>query len=139
MTKPSPSPSSGGKHHPEYEFGGPIGATFVTLTLPLVVYALHLLCNEHGCLGFSLAQGGLVIPPIPELSSIVWWRNDAFLVFLGWFALHVVLLYVLPGQIAYGVASEGHAALPYKINGINARTQAIPLVVIYRDGIGAIS
>jgi len=37
----------------KYEFGGPIGVTFVIIGLPFVIYALYFLCNNDYCLNFS--------------------------------------------------------------------------------------
>jgi hypothetical protein len=119
----------------EYEFGGPIGAAGIVLALPLLVLGLHILCNENGCLGiggpgawYQLTYAGQPISSLSlwasniysDLHHIQWWSNEAFMVVVGWLALHAVLLFVIPGPIVNGVASNlaEYPPLPYKINGM---------------------
>ena len=40
----------------KYEFGGPIGAFFIIIGLPIVIYALFFLCNDSYCITASNYQ-----------------------------------------------------------------------------------
>jgi len=98
----------------EYEFGGPIGALGTVLSLPIVIYALFFLCNDHGD---CLSVYPLHIPSLPDFSQVEFWNTDAFLVTLGWFSWLIVLSFILPGAYVQGVKLETGERLTYKING----------------------
>lgn len=103
-----------------YEFLGPPGALFVTLTVPLVTYALYFGCSE--------AVGGC--PPnlsiVPDqikaaLSNPAWWKGlwdtEASLVYLAWYTFCVVAWAVLPGDRVEGTTLRTGEKKKYKING----------------------
>lgn len=89
--------------HVEYEFGGPWGALGVVVGLPLVIYLLFFLCNGQVCVGnpFSFAWGTWYRKHLPRLGDLV--STEAWVMYLGWMAFHVLLERVLPGEIAEGV------------------------------------
>lgn len=119
---PSSSSSSSKKtkskkdHHGKtfhYEFGGPIGAFFTMVSLPVVVYGLYFACNGDYCVNFTNYENF----PIPQsLCSL--WNTNAFLVTCAWIGLHVVLERFLPGDVAEGVPLKHDGSrLKYPLNG----------------------
>ena len=78
------------KHKREYEFGGPLGAFFMMLGLPIAVLALYIFCNEGAPCTFNQK------PKIPPL----WGSTGAFfdkghLIVDAWLVIQV-LFYLLP-------------------------------------------
>lgn len=73
---------------PNYEFGGPIGAFFTMISLPLVILALYSACSPQTC---SIQD--VFKTKIPSASSM--FSLKALLVVLGWLAFNI-LLYFLP-------------------------------------------
>ena len=102
-----------------YEFLGPPGALFITLTVPIFTYALYFGCSQpHGC------------PPnintIPDqlllsLSNPEWWKGlwdtQAALIYLGWYAFCIVAWVVLPGDRVEGTTLRNGGKKLYTING----------------------
>lgn len=103
-----------------YEFLGPSGAFFITLTVPPVMYALSLGCSE--------TSGGCP-PPLPTIilsikaaiSDVAWWRSlfdkQAFIIYLAWYTCTVVAWAVLPGDWIDGTLLRDGTRKKYKING----------------------
>lgn len=85
--------------HPEFEFGGPIGALGVIFGLPIVILALYFLCNEKMCINFSniSTQWSTVVTSLPKSWESLFSR-EATIMYLGWMAFHVILERILPGQ-----------------------------------------
>jgi Ergosterol biosynthesis ERG4/ERG24 family len=104
-----------------YEFGGPLGALFVTLSVPITTYALYYTCSE--------TSGGCP-PPLWSLptsfsqavTSLDWWKSlwdtQAFLIYIAWWAFCVVAWFVLPGDWVEGTTMRNGRKLKYKINGM---------------------
>ena len=102
----------------KYEFFGPPGALFVTLSVPITTYALYFGCSEE--------TGGCP-PPISKetivaaLSDPQWWMGlwdtEAALLYLGWYAFCVAAWIVLPGDWVEGVTMRTGEKKKYKING----------------------
>jgi len=95
-----------------YEFGGPIGAFFTMLSLPVVVYGLYFGCNGTYCANLENWQNF----PIPSTLSELW-DTEAFFVTIGWIGLHVALERFLPGEVAEGVKLKDGSRLKYPLNG----------------------
>jgi delta14-sterol reductase len=106
-----------------YEFLGPPGALFVTITVPLVTYALYFGCSE--------AAGGCP----PNLSTILdqvkaalsnpafWkglWDTEASLMYFAWYTFCVVAWAVLPGDRIEGTTLRTGEKKKYKINGMDS-------------------
>lgn len=104
-----------------YEFLGPPGALFVTLTVPLITYALYFGCSE--------AAGGCP----PDLSTVPnqirvalsnpgflrgLWDTEASLMYLAWYTFCVVAWAVLPGDRVEGTTLRTGEKKKYKINGM---------------------
>ncbi|ODV96856.1 hypothetical protein PACTADRAFT_1442 [Pachysolen tannophilus NRRL Y-2460] len=106
----------------EKDFGGPIGAAFLTIFLPLTTIFLHLCCNEK-----YLAQGlSLEFNKVKDLfydEVIVNFKENFFneriwLVYCSWFFILVFLDFILPGKHLKGVELRDGTKLSYKINGL---------------------
>lgn len=112
-----------------YEFFGPVGATFLVLTLPLTTYALYFLCPSAAhCSLFEL-------PPLPSAGDL--FNLEAFAVFLAWFAFQALLYVVLPGGEGEGLPIKrlNNQRLKYKFNGLNAFLLSVTLfaAVVFLD------
>ncbi|PWN50038.1 putative ERG24-C-14 sterol reductase [Violaceomyces palustris] len=123
----SPSPKKASKLKTEdqlgpvsehYEFGGPPGALFVTLTVPLFSYLLFYGCSpELGC-----------SPTLPLRDPKLLWATlkygvldsfkdlDAWLIYFGWYAFTVLAWAILPGKWERGSELRIGGRLEYKIN-----------------------
>lgn len=113
-----------------YEFLGPPGALFVSLTVPLVTYALYFGCSEPagGC------PPNLSIVPDQvkaALSNLTWWRGlwdtEASLMYLAWYTFCVMAWAVLPGDHVEGTTLRTGEKKKYKING----EERVELLCIY--------
>ncbi|GLB40308.1 putative ERG4 ERG24 ergosterol biosynthesis protein [Lyophyllum shimeji] len=121
-----------------YEFLGPPGALFVTLTVPIVIYALYFGCSEaNGC------RPDLSTIPDQVVASVTnpnWWKSlwdtEAFLMYLAWYAFCVVAWAVLPGDRVEGTTLRTGEKKTYKINGFATLLLALGLAcgTIYRYG-----
>lgn len=100
-----------------YEFLGPPGALFVTLSVPITTYALFFGCSE---------QTGGCPPPVDTqlivhyLTSAEFWKSlwdtEATLTYLGWYAFCVAAWAVLPGDWVEGTPLRTGGKQKYKIN-----------------------
>ncbi|EMD40017.1 hypothetical protein CERSUDRAFT_81323 [Gelatoporia subvermispora B] len=100
-----------------YEFFGPPGALFVTLSVPITTYALYFGCAED--------TGGCP-PPISTpaivnaLSNLDFykslWDTQAALMYLAWYTFCIVAWFVLPGDWVEGVQLRSGGKKKYKIN-----------------------
>jgi len=100
----------------EYEFLGPPGALFVSLSCPLIVYALIFFCNEKGCPPGDLSTWRQYIPPLRDFvdwKAIKWYFS---------FQLALAVLWlVLPGKWVRGRPLRDGTVLEYKTNGAHVR------------------
>eukprot|EP00048_Salpingoeca_helianthica_P014594 m.222486 g.222486 ORF g.222486 m.222486 type:complete len:424 (-) comp16040_c0_seq1:24-1295(-) len=104
-----------------YEFFGPVGTGFLTLTLPLVTYALFFLCPS------SQRCSVLEVPELPSVADL--FDATTLAVYLGWFAFQALLYIVLPGGSGEGlpIPRLNNARLKYKFNGLNAFLLSVAL------------
>jgi hypothetical protein len=97
----------------EFEFGGPLGATTVMISLPLVIVGLYVGCGRNGCAsGPASAAEVFKNMQLPQL-----WDWTAAAVVFGWAALHFALYVLLPGPRVEGVVLRDGSRLKYPING----------------------
>ena len=103
-----------------YEFGGPLGAALITITIPLMTYLLYFGCTQqNGC------PPPWVTIKNPELLDTLqepdfWkslWDTEAALMYFGWYAFCVVAWIVLPGDWIEGTLMRNGKKMKYKING----------------------
>ncbi|KAF9777318.1 hypothetical protein IL306_004449 [Fusarium sp. DS 682] len=110
---------------PEYEFGGPIGATGIVFGLPILMQLLYLGCNN---------VSGCPAPALLEPKTLTWqkfkeqtpWPKEGIWGFMSWevtgwlfayYFLSLVLYRVLPAQEVYGTKlRESGKALKYRFN-----------------------
>lgn len=103
-----------------YEFLGPLGALFITISVPATTYALYFGCSE--------TSGGCP-PPLdaiwPATKAALsnydfWtslWDSKAATMYLAWYAFCVVAWLVLPGDWIEGTPLRDGSKKKYKING----------------------
>ncbi|KAI0689711.1 ERG4/ERG24 ergosterol biosynthesis protein [Cytidiella melzeri] len=114
-----------------YEFFGPPGALFITLSVPAFTYALFFGCSE--------TSGGCP-PPLPSilpsiasaLSNSAWWKSlwdpHAFAAYLAWYAYCVVAWALLPGDWIQGTLIRDGTRKSYKINAFSTLLLTLGLV-----------
>ena len=82
-----------------YEFGGPIGALGITISLPLVIYMLYFGCaSPKSCVSSvpdairlpTLLMDGLS-DGLSNISDVKLWSWEVTAIVFGWTALHFVL------------------------------------------------
>eukprot|EP01038_Epipyxis_sp_PR26KG_P006460 gene6460-8888_t len=128
LVKPIPSSKSNVLNEHKYEFGGPVGATFIIFSLPLVIYALYFLCNEKACINisnmFSLKVWQEVYSQsfLPNSSISSLFSKDAWIIYIGWMFANVLLERILPGEVVNGTAlpiekSDKKQVLKYTMSG----------------------
>ena len=97
----------------EYEFLGPPGALFVSLSCPIIVFALIFLCNEDGCPPGDISTWKARIPTsiwdYLDLKAIKWYISFQVALALLWL--------VLPGKWFQGRPLRDGTVLEYKCNG----------------------
>ncbi|KAI5119289.1 hypothetical protein M0805_008068 [Coniferiporia weirii] len=143
MSSPSPSSKKSmaalNPRTTSYEFLGPPGALFVTVSVPFFTYALFFACSE--------TSGGCP-PPMSDMldgfnksvTDIHWWKGlwdtEASLMYLGWYAFCVVAWFVLPGDWVEGAPMRTGEKKKYKINAFSTLLLMLGLAVgnIYRFG-----
>ncbi|KAJ7171741.1 ERG4/ERG24 ergosterol biosynthesis protein [Mycena crocata] len=120
-----------------YEFLGPPGALFITLSVPITTYALYFGCSE--------ATGGC--PPALDASRIsqalsdpAWWKGlwdtQAALMYLAWYTFCILSWGILPGDRVTGTVLRTGNRKEYKINAFSTFLLALGLACgyIYRYG-----
>jgi hypothetical protein len=97
---------------------GPPGAALNSVALPLLVLGLPVVCSHARCSPWPLDD--VTLPALQDL-----FRVDAFVVTLGWFLLHAVLYFAVPGPVVEGtpIAKLGGARLKYNCNGARGLTE----------------
>jgi Delta14-sterol reductase len=103
-----------------------IGATAITLGLPLVCYLTAFLCNDiSGCPAPSLLHPSTFT--LDKLKQEIGWPADGVLGLasykvtgwlLGYYLLSLVLQAFLPGEEVMGGLLQSGARLKYKFNGM---------------------
>lgn len=103
----------------QYEFGGPLGALFVSVTVPATMYYFVFGCNEKlGCAltlpstnweGFAAAARDSVVTGFTD--------HTGWIIYYTWYAYTVLAWFVLPGKWVAGLPLRTGGRLEYKING----------------------
>lgn len=102
-----------------YEFMGPPGALFVTVSVPFITYALFFFCSDSsaGC-----PPSLWVAPPrlMEAVSDLKWWLSlfelRPLLVYLAWYAYCVAAWKFLPGAWVEGAPMRNGDRKKYKVN-----------------------
>nr|AIJ01350.1 lamin 2b receptor [Patiria miniata]AIK20547.1 lamin B receptor 2 [Patiria miniata] len=95
-----------------YEFGGPIGAFFIMVSLPLFIYYLYFTCSKTLC--------KLQLLPACTHDWRDYYDRDAYLIFLGWMVLQVFLFMLPVGSVVKGLPLRTGQRLEYRLNGFFA-------------------
>lgn len=105
------------KKHVEYEFGGPVGAFFVVVGLPLVIYALYFFCNKDICLQSPLNfPWKRFIETLPKQASELFsW--EALHIYGFWICFQLLLERFLPGEVVEGATLPNGSRLKYTMSG----------------------
>ncbi len=104
-----------------YEFFGPLGTCFVSISLPLTILGLYVLCSSDNC---SIRLS----PTLPSLQEL--WHPVAFAVLVFWF-LFQAFIYLLPiGKTVEGTTLRNGTRLKYKMNGLYAYVVSHILFVV---------
>ena len=119
-----------------YEFFGPIGATVISLGLPICCYAFAFLCNDvSGCPAPALLSPIKLFTP-PTLSTQSGWQHalttleketgwpgftglistEAALGTAAWYGLSLLLYVLLPAREVEGVQLRTGGRLKYRFN-----------------------
>lgn len=103
-----------------YDFFGPPGALFVTLTVPAITYGLYFGCSEsNGCTpNLSTISDQIVASVTDPDWWISLWDTQASLIYLAWYAYTVVAWFVLPGDWIQGTTLRTGEKKSYKLNGM---------------------
>ncbi|KAK5125377.1 c-5 sterol desaturase [Meristemomyces frigidus] len=125
-----------------YEFGGRIGATLISIGLPIGCYAFAFLCNDvSGCPAPSLLLPRKLFTP-PLLSTQSGWQHalstlkretgwpgfaglintEAVLGTLAWYGLSLLLYVLLPAHEVEGVKLRTGGRLKYRFNAFLSAT-----------------
>jgi Delta14-sterol reductase len=103
-----------------YEFCGPIGATLITVGVPLTTYLLYFGCSQrNGCPpSLTSIKNPEILDALqePEFWKSLW-DTEAALMYLGWYAFCIVAWFVLPGDWIDGTLMRNGEKMKYKING----------------------
>eukprot|EP00658_Telonema_sp_P-2_P082211 TRINITY_DN8632_c0_g1_i11.p1 TRINITY_DN8632_c0_g1~~TRINITY_DN8632_c0_g1_i11.p1 ORF type:complete len:421 (-),score=99.37 TRINITY_DN8632_c0_g1_i11:241-1503(-) len=104
------------EHQHQFEFGGPVGCIGVMAGLPIGIWALYLLCNQH----FMLANPITSPLELPDLTKYSFYSHEAMAVFTGWNLVLALLWVVVPGQWVNGTQLSDGSRLRYKMNGFSS-------------------
>jgi len=110
-----------------FEFLGPwFGPLGIVFGLPVVCYALALLCSDKGC--FTLSP--MSIPPLDvKMNDVV--HLSGISVFLGWIIFVAGLHFLLPGKLVEGVKLPNGGRLTYKMNALAVLAVTLAGVFIF--------
>ncbi|KXN81339.1 Delta(14)-sterol reductase [Leucoagaricus sp. SymC.cos] len=119
-----------------YEFFGPTGALFVTLTVPAISYALSFGCSEgNACLPQFDSQAVVAAVSNPQWWASLW-DTEAALIYLGWYAFCVLAWAILPGDWVEGTTLRNGGKQKYKINAFSTFLLALGITsgIIFNFG-----
>ncbi|KAL1724466.1 ergosterol biosynthesis ERG4/ERG24 [Schizophyllum commune] len=126
----------------KYEFAGPLGALFVTVTVPIFSYLLYFGCSEQSggcflentarCFYKSCGDGPdaawmhnwetVLALAKRDLTDPEWWKGlwdqEAAIAYAAWYVYCVVCWAVVPGEWVQGVRMRNGETKSYKINAL---------------------
>ncbi|KDN41625.1 hypothetical protein RSAG8_07303, partial [Rhizoctonia solani AG-8 WAC10335] len=113
-----------------YEFFGPLGAAFVSATVPLTIYGLYFSCSEASG-GCPPPLWSLPVNFVAAVESIDWWKSlydkEAAIAYAAWYAFTVVAWWLLPGDWVEGTELRTGGRIKYKINAFSTMLLALGL------------
>ncbi|OQR91734.1 ATP-dependent RNA helicase dbp4 [Thraustotheca clavata] len=122
-----------------YDFGGPFGAVFIMIILPLVVLFLYRGCNASYCVDnrFDLKELYEQVTSSMPFEDLI--NRDAIFAVFGWFAFQVALERFVPGSYHEGVLLPTKERLTYKVNGHTCFWLSMIVAGIVHTQIGSLS
>lgn len=115
------------------DFNGPIGAGILTVSLPLIVFGLYLLCNEDYVVsGVKIVPGevGVVLQKIfVQYFKYYFLNANSWAVYLIWFVALAGLSLVVKGHDVEGTTLRDGTRLGYTINGKELSLTLVALVL----------
>ncbi len=102
------------------------------VSLPIVIYALHFICNADHCLNFTGSASQSLQRTWASMRSYSYWpSHEGLSIFLGWMLLQLLMQLLLPGETVQGcpvqdtrpaARPQGQASLrtftlPYTLSG----------------------
>lgn len=110
-----------------FEFGGPVGAFFVSTTVPFFTYAFFFYCNEE--VGCALPPKSWTLPLHNMAQGVVNGLTDtqAWIIYLSWYTFCVAAWALIPCQEVEGTELRTGGKLLYQINAL--RTMLLALAV----------
>lgn len=112
-----------------YEFFGPVGTLFITITVPLTTYALYFGCSEEngGCPP-NVTSLDVFTPLTTREFWLSLWDTEAAVIYLAWYAFCVIAWAILPGDWIDGAQMRNGQTKKYKING--TQPPHIPQIIL---------
>jgi hypothetical protein len=112
---------------------GPHFPILILVGLPLTVVALNLLCDQEGCPPTWALDVGRIIE---KINAAEFWDWNAFAIYVGWLAFHLILSIIAPGETVQGTRLPNGKSLPYKLNAFSSLLASIALVgyLVWVDG-----
>ncbi|KDN35675.1 putative ERG24-C-14 sterol reductase [Tilletiaria anomala UBC 951] len=99
-----------------YEFGGPLGAAFVTSTVPFFSYALYFVCNEQAGCSILPKSPALLFKAMKQGVVDSLFDYEGWAIYFAWYAFVVLCWAILPGRTEEGLSLRTGAKLKYKTN-----------------------
>lgn len=115
-----------------YEFGGPLGTLFVSITVPLTMYYFVFGCNEKlGCT-LSLPLQNWEAFAASARNAVVTGFTDTtgFVMYFTWYVYTVVAWFVFPGKWVPGLPLRTGGRLEYKINALSTAIFAFAVLIL---------
>ena len=115
-----------------YEFGGPLGTLFVSITVPLTMYYFVFGCNEQlGCT-LSLPLQNWETFAASARNAVVTGFTDitGFAMYFTWYVYTVVAWFVFPGNWVPGLPLRTGRRLEYKINALSTAIFAFAVLIL---------
>ncbi|KAF7790592.1 hypothetical protein EIP86_001548 [Pleurotus ostreatoroseus] len=122
-----------------YEFMGPLGALFITLSVPTTLYALSFGCSEEGG-GCPPSLETLWSRTVVSVFDPDWWKSlwdtKASIMYAAWYTFCIVAWLVIPGNWIEGTPIRDGTKKTYKINAFSTflLTMAIACGIIWLFG-----
>jgi hypothetical protein len=116
----------------------PPGAIALMVFLPCVVFGLYFACNADQCVSLNPLSPVFLKGSFPFAGHSVrsfadkyLLSSEAALLYVGWFALQVVLYFVLPGRVVEGVPIDSRGTrLRYPLNGLASLVVSVGIMVL---------
>lgn len=105
------------KEKMHFEFGGPVGAFFIVIGLPFVLYFLYFACSKDICLQNPFIFDYYKMIQSIEISNLI--SYEALRDCIMWIGFHILMERILPCEVVEGVElpNKEKTRLKYNISG----------------------